>query len=58
MIYLELLSAMDAAIQRGKAIKTLSSDKLGDDGVLFTYDEAKRMMTVCASAKVSQILVV
>jgi hypothetical protein len=57
MIYLEQLSAMDAAIQRGKAIKTLNPDKLGD-GVLFTYDEAKRMMTVCASAKVSQILVV
>lgn len=49
-IYLEHLSAMDAAIQRGKSIKILNRDKVGDD-VLFTYDEAKRMLTVCASAK-------
>jgi hypothetical protein len=48
---------MDAAIQRGKAIKTLNCDKVGDD-VLFAYDEAKRMLTVCASAKVSPISVV
>jgi hypothetical protein len=53
-IYLERLSAMDAAIQRGKAIKALNRDKVGED-VLFAYDEAKRMLTVCASAKVSSI---
>ena len=47
---------MDAVIQRGKAIKTLNHDKVGDD-VLFAYDEAKRMLTVCASAKVSLISV-
>jgi hypothetical protein len=51
-IYLERLSAMDAAIQRGRAVKTLNRDKVGDD-VLFAYDEAKRMLAVCASAKVS-----
>ncbi|KAH9991344.1 hypothetical protein BJV77DRAFT_1068323 [Russula vinacea] len=49
-IYLEHLSAMDAAIQRGNAIKALNRDKMGEH-VLFAYDEAKRMLTVCASAK-------
>ena len=43
---------MDEAIKRGKAIKPLNRDKVGED-VLFAYDEAKRMLTVCASAKVS-----
>ena len=51
-IYLETLSGMDAAIKRGKATKPLNRDKVGED-VLFAYDEAKRMLTVCASAKVS-----
>jgi hypothetical protein len=45
---------MDAVIQRGKAIKTLNRDRVGDD-VLFAYDEAKRMLTVCVSATVSPI---
>ena len=48
---------MDGAIQRGKAIKTLNRDKVGEDA-LFAYDEAKRMLTVCASAKVSSISLV
>ena len=48
---------MDGAIQRGKAIKTLNRDKAGEDA-LFAYDEAKRMLTVCASAKVSSISLV
>jgi hypothetical protein len=43
---------MDAAIQQDKAIKTFHRDKVGED-VLFAYDEAKRMLTVCAPAKVS-----
>jgi hypothetical protein len=43
---------MDLAIQQGKAIKTFHCDKVGED-VLFAYDETKRMLTVCASAKVS-----
>jgi hypothetical protein len=51
-IYLEHLPAMDAAIQRGKAIKTLNRGKVGE-GVLFTYDEVKRMLAMCVSAKVS-----
>ena len=45
---------MDAAIEQGHAIKTLNRKKVGDD-VLFAYDEAKRMLTMCASAKVSPI---
>ena len=53
-IYLNHLSAMDTVIQQGKAIKTLHRDKVGDD-VLFAYDEAKRMLTMCASARVSPI---
>jgi hypothetical protein len=53
-IYHERLSAMDGAIQRGKAIKTLNRDRMGEDA-LFAYDEAKRMLTVFASAKVSSI---
>ncbi len=48
---------MSAVIQRGRVIKTLNRDKVGDD-VLFAYDEAKRMLTVCASAKVSPTSVV
>jgi hypothetical protein len=51
-IYLERLSAIDAAIQSGRTVKALNRDKVGED-VLFAYDEAKRMLTVCASAKVS-----
>ena len=51
-IYLERLTEMDAAIQRAKAIKTLNRDKVGEN-VLFAYDEGKRMLAVCASAKVS-----
>jgi hypothetical protein len=54
IIYLERLSAVDAVIQRGDSIKTLNRKKVGDDA-LFAYDEAKRMLTVCASAKVSPI---
>jgi hypothetical protein len=48
---------MDAAIQRNKPIKTLNRDKVGEDA-LFAYDEAKRMLTVCASAKVSSMSLV
>lgn len=43
---------MDAAIQQARAIKILNRDKMGED-VLFAYDEAKRTLAVCASAKVS-----
>ena len=48
---------MDAAIQRGKVIKPLNHDKVGED-VLFAYDEVTRMLTVCSSAKVSSISLV
>ena len=37
-----------------KVIKTLYRDKLGGD-ILYAYDEAKRMLVVYASAKVSPI---
>ncbi|KAI0290685.1 hypothetical protein BC826DRAFT_1176746, partial [Russula brevipes] len=49
-IFLERLPEMDAAIWRAKPIKTLHRDKVGEDA-LFTYDESKRMLVVCASAK-------
>jgi hypothetical protein len=48
---------MDAAIQAGRAIKTLQRDKTGKD-VLFAYDEAKRTLVVCAPAKVSPMSLV
>jgi hypothetical protein len=48
---------MDAAIQRARAIKTFNRDKLGE-GVLFAYDEAKRTLAVCASAKVGLLSLV
>jgi hypothetical protein len=51
-VYLERLSEMDAAIQRGKPIKALNHAEVGGD-VLFAYDEKKRMLAVCASTKVS-----
>jgi len=51
LLYLERLPVLDAAIQRGKPIKSLDRDKLGR-GVLFAYDETKRTLAVCASTKV------
>ncbi len=48
---------MDASIQLDKAIKTLNRNKVGED-VLFAYDETKRMVAVCASAKVSPMSLV
>jgi hypothetical protein len=50
-IYLESLAGMDGAVQRARPIKTLNRDKMGEE-VLFAYDEAKRTLAVCASAKV------
>jgi hypothetical protein len=46
---------MDAAIKSAKAIKIIPRDKMGED-VLFTYDEEKRMLAVCAAAKVSPMI--
>jgi hypothetical protein len=56
-LYLEHLSEMDAAIQRAKAIRSLNRDKIGED-VLFAYDEVKRMLVVCAPAKVCSMSLV
>jgi hypothetical protein len=50
-VFLERLPVLDMAIQRGKSIKSLNRDKLGQ-GVLFSFDEAKRVLAVCASTKV------
>ena len=55
VIYLERLAEMNAVIQRAKPIKTFNRNKIGED-VLFGYDEAKRTLAVCASAKVSLFL--
>ena len=51
LIYLERPPVLDMAIQRGKPIKTLSRDKLGQR-VLFSFDETKRTLVVCPSMKV------
>jgi hypothetical protein len=51
-IYLQRLSDMDAAIQRGKTTKVLHHEKVGE-GLLFAFDEAKRMLAVCSSTMVS-----
>ena len=50
-VYLERLPVLDAAIQRNKPLKTVIRDKLGKD-VLFSFDETKRTLAVCASTKV------
>ncbi|KAH9976971.1 hypothetical protein BJV77DRAFT_566984 [Russula vinacea] len=47
-IYLEPLSAIDAAIRRSQPIKTFNRERLSQD-VLFAYDEIKRTLAVCAS---------
>ena len=51
IVHLERLPVLDAAIQRNKPIKIVSRDKLGRD-VLFSFDETKRTLVVCASTKV------
>jgi hypothetical protein len=50
-IFLERLPVLDMAIQRGKPIKSLNRDRLGQD-VLFSFDEVKRVLAICASTKV------
>ena len=55
LIYLKDLSTIDATIQRGAAIKALHRGRVGENA-LFAYDEAKRVLTVYASAKVSSNL--
>ena len=52
VVYLERLCDMDAAIQRGKPVKALDRDEVGED-VLFAYDETQRLLSVCTSTKVS-----
>ncbi|KAI9443812.1 hypothetical protein H4582DRAFT_1039790 [Lactarius indigo] len=49
-VFLERLPVLDMAIQPGKSIKSLNRDKLGQK-VLFSFDEAKRVLAVCASTK-------
>ena len=50
-VFLERLPFLDMAIRRGKWIKSLNRDKLGQ-GILFSFDESKRVLVVCASKKV------
>jgi hypothetical protein len=45
---------MEMAV-RGKPIKLLNREKLGED-VLFAFDETKRVLVVCASVKVRQMV--
>jgi hypothetical protein len=54
-VYLEPLSALDPAIKQGKCIKSLNRNKLGQS-VLFSFDEAKRILAVCGSTKVLSAL--
>ncbi|KAH8986573.1 hypothetical protein EDB86DRAFT_2954862 [Lactarius hatsudake] len=49
-VYLERLPVLDVAIQRGKSIKSLNRDRLGQN-VLFSFDEAKRVLAICASTR-------
>ncbi|KAH9166548.1 hypothetical protein EDB89DRAFT_2232826 [Lactarius sanguifluus] len=49
-VYLERLPVLDVAIQRGKSIKSLNRDRLGQN-ILFSFDEAKRVLAVCASTR-------
>jgi hypothetical protein len=53
-IYLDRFPAMGTAV-RGRPIKLLKREKLGRD-VLFTFDETKRVLVVCASVKVYHIV--
>ena len=53
-IHLDRFPAMERAV-RGKPIKHLNREKLGED-VLFAFDETKRVLVVCASVKVHQIV--
>jgi hypothetical protein len=54
-VYLEPLSALDSAIKQDKYIKCLNRNKLGQS-VLFSFDEAKRILAVCGSKKVLSAL--
>ncbi|KAH8979281.1 hypothetical protein EDB92DRAFT_1980226 [Lactarius akahatsu] len=49
-VFLEPLRVLDSALRRGKYIKSLNRGRLGQS-VLFSFDEAKRMLAVCASTK-------
>ena len=52
VIYLDHLPAMNFTVQRDRAVKCLNREKLGDN-LLFAFDETKRALVVCGSAKVS-----
>ncbi|KAH9026661.1 hypothetical protein EDB84DRAFT_1589144 [Lactarius hengduanensis] len=49
-VILEPLQALDSAIRLNKCIKSLNRKKLGQS-VLFSFDETKRILVVCASTK-------
>ena len=54
-VYLEHLSSLDSAIKQRKCMRCLNRDKLGQS-VLFSFDEAKRILAVCGSTKVLSAL--
>ncbi|KAJ7931787.1 hypothetical protein B0H13DRAFT_2227876 [Mycena leptocephala] len=53
-IFLESPSALYHAVSRGRnsAKRTLHRDKIGND-VILSYDEQKRMLSICAASKLS-----
>jgi hypothetical protein len=53
-IFLERMSEVDTALQRGRTTKTLHRSKAGED-FLFAFDEEKRMLAVCTSATVNTL---
>ncbi len=56
-IYLARLPAMQEALKRKQRLKTLNRNRLGSrriSDVLFAFDEAKRMLVVCSSVKVTR----
>jgi hypothetical protein len=55
VIYIDHLPAMNLTIQRDRAVKCLNREKLGDK-FLFAFDETKRALVVCASAKVFSVI--
>jgi hypothetical protein len=50
-VYLEPMSSIGAAISRGCPKRKLRQDKVGRD-VLITFDETKRMLSLCSPTKV------
>lgn len=50
-VYLETLTGIGGAINRGRSKRKLRQDKVGKD-VLIAFDETKRMLCLCTPTKV------